>query len=598
MDIVPEDNMVYAEADGTTDLHDQGEDDSSRKFTDLGDWVYELEVKTYPTAQAGVQTKYPSFGTINRQTLIPTDNVLIGGDAKGATQYTVRLVYDFKTEYLMAAWTPSGDITTALKDIDVLLVRHGQDAGQTITFDGGSLKAKKIIGALEFRYNELVEDNTELNAELGVNYNQVSGNWTQETREKLMHFISFPFDVNVRDIFGIYGSYGWDWIVRKYNGAKRAKDGFFLGDGISTFWEDLTLDSVMHANEGYCVVLDNDWVATKYSNMWTNKGKGSSVYLYFPSSTTIGDVEANTDTIIHIPAHQCNYDRPFTNQHGQEVNHKFTDSHWNLMGVPLFTNQSGTESGTPGAVFVGEVDYENNPFKYYFAWNTEDNTYAIANAAEKTFKTMHSYMVQYTGDIKFTGSVPVPASVAARKAPMQGNYKLELQVLNIDEKVLNHTYVELRENACDTFALNEDVYMSPNSRAVNIYTLAGNYDVAANVLSISDHVVPVGLNVKKAGTYTFAMPNNFSGTVTLIDTYTETRTNLAMGDYTVNLPKGVNNERFLLEININNAPTAIDGVTDGSGTLRDGKAHKFIMNGQMYILKNGELFDATGRRVK
>jgi hypothetical protein len=43
-------------------------------------------------------------------------------------------------------------------------------------------------------------------------------------------------------------------------------------------------------------------------------------------------------------------------------------------------------------------------------------------------------------------------------------------------------------------------------------------------------------------------------------------------------------------------PTAIDGVEGGS--LKDGKAHKFIENGLMYILQNGAIFDARGNRVK
>ena len=69
-------------------------------------------------------------------------------------------------------------------------------------------------------------------------------------------------------------------------------------------------------------------------------------------------------------------------------------------------------------------------------------------------------------------------------------------------------------------------------------------------------------------------------------------------DYEVYLNKGTINDRFELEINVNNAPTAIDGVTDGSGSLKDGKAHKFIMNDMLYILKDGVLYDARGNRVQ
>jgi hypothetical protein len=69
-------------------------------------------------------------------------------------------------------------------------------------------------------------------------------------------------------------------------------------------------------------------------------------------------------------------------------------------------------------------------------------------------------------------------------------------------------------------------------------------------------------------------------------------------DFEVTLPKGVVVDRFFLKINIKKVATAIDGVEDGSNTLKDGKAHKFIENGQMYILQNGVIYDAQGKRVK
>ena len=72
--------------------------------------------------------------------------------------------------------------------------------------------------------------------------------------------------------------------------------------------------------------------------------------------------------------------------------------------------------------------------------------------------------------------------------------------------------------------------MMRSSKTADLYTYAGSYDVAANVLSVNNHLVPVGVNVKSAGTYTFSMPSHFDGTVTLIDTYTQMRTNLAIED--------------------------------------------------------------------
>lgn len=557
-------------------------------FVDQENWIYSLKLQAKPGAQISLIAKYNGS---DRYLIGAVDawETIIGGT--GDTQYEISAVYDFKTNRLMTAWKPTGAIADQIKDVDVLIERKYQGGGTTITFnkkgdnDPGSIDAQRVIGALKFDYNDLVGH---------------VASWTPASRAMLMYFISFPFDVNVSDIFGLNTNYGEAFVVRKYNGALRAEKGFFGGDGTETFWEDLPIDSVMHAYEGYCVIMDNEYMNGDVGNVWDYKVAGSSVYLYFPSATKDFGVINSDAKSFTIPAHECKIDRTFS---AGRLNHKYTDSNWNVMGVPIFQNHTGTSTaGTPGAIFTptsiptDTTDYIDNPdLGYFYKWDT-DKSYTVTSAVGFTFKPMHSYLVQYAGTVKFTCAAPTPVEVAARRAPMAENYKMELQVLNSNDEMLNRTYVELREFGIDSFALNEDLFMVTNKHAVNVYTYAGTHDVSANVLSIGNHVVPMGVIVKQAGTYTFTMPSNFSGTVTLIDTQEGTRTNLALSDYIVTLQKGTFNERFFLEIDLNQAPTAIDGV--GDGTLKDGNAHKFIMNGMMYILKDGVIYDARGNCVQ
>jgi hypothetical protein len=262
-----------------------------------------------------------------------------------------------------------------------------------------------------------------------------------------------------------------------------------------------------------------------------------------------------------------------------------------MMGTTLFENKTAF-SIQDGPTIEGET------LQYLYAWNSAGNTLGIQTTLNDTwqFKTMYSYMVQYAGDVVFKGST-INKSVAARRTSDSKNYHVNLE-LTKDDQFVGRTYVELRENAMDSFLLNEDVYMVKNGVNADLYTYAGGYELGANVLTMDNHIVPVGIDVQKAGTYTFSMPSNFSGTVTLIDNFTQTRTNLAVDDYEIALPKGTINDRFELEININKTPTAIDGVDANQGALKDGKAHKFIENDLMYILKDGVLYDARGNRVK
>ena len=68
---------------------------------------------------------------------------------------------------------------------------------------------------------------------------------------------------------------------------------------------------------------------------------------------------------------------------------------------------------------------------------------------------------------------------------------------------------------------------------------------------------------------------------------------MALGDHEVYLERGVDNNRFQLEINIQSSTTSLEG-----NDVKDGGAHKFIENGQMYILQNGVIYDARGNRVQ
>ncbi len=552
-------------------------------FSDLGNWVYQVELDAQPFAAVSLIANY------NGQ-----DRYLIGGadsymqimGGTGSDKYDILAVYDFKTNRLMTVWIPSENITESLQDVDVLLIRHGQDAGRTIVFGtGGALNTNKVIGAIEFHYNELVGH---------------VANWNQASREKLMFDVSFPFDVNVSDIFGLNAAYGEAYAVQKYNGEERAAKGFFQGDGTTTFWQTLSPSDVMKANVGYTIITDNDYFNNDVGHLWDNKSAGSKIYLYFPSASDVGNITSETKTI-PVPEHECKIDRTFTSSRGRTVNHKYTDSNWNMMGVPVFANITGDASGStydPGKVFLTSgYPGETNDFHYFYKWNTEDNGYVITAGAGYEFKSMHSYMVQYAGNVTFTGTAPAPASVAARKAKDEHNYTIDMQLLNDADEVVTHTYVELRGNACDTFALNEDVYMVPGEGDASLYSFAGNYDVAANVLSVDNQVVLLGVDVKKAGLYTFSMPSNFSGKVTLIDNYTGEHVDLSMDDYEVELEKGIISDRFMLDINIEKVTTAIDGANDGA-TLKDGRAHKFLQNGILYILQNGILYDAQGKRVQ
>ena len=551
---------------------------SSITFSDLGNFTYQAEIKAQPGLAGKLTAEYNSNTQYFRGSELAGETILGG---TGDSWQNIVMTYDFKTNRLICAWTPSGDSINGDMAInaDIMIIRKGQDDAQQIVFKTNESKlssVKYIYGVIQLDYNDLVG---------------MMPTWDWWSYGHCMYYISFPFDVLVSDITGV-GTIGQEWRLQRYNGAKRAEKGWFI-DGEKTFWEDLHAGDTLKAYEGYSLLLNRTRFNSSSSSIWENKSYGSSVYLFFPSMNASTGIVADGSVTVHVPAHECTKDQTFINSHGMLVNHKVTDSHWNMLGTPIFadTTAFSMDEGP-------RIDGEYSPLQYVYAWNHYGNTLGIqlTLTTKWKFKAMYSYMVQYAGDVVFKGST-VSKIVAAHRNSEKKNYHVNLE-LTKDEQFIGRTYVQLRENAVDSFLLNEDIYMVRNGVNADLFTYAGGYEAGANVLPIADQTVQVGIAVKKAGTYVFSMPDNFDGEVTLVDTYAQTRTNLAIEDYEIALPTGEITDRFYLEININKTPTAIDGVTDGEGTFKDGKAHKFIMNDMMYILKDGALYDAQGKRVQ
>ena len=169
--------------------------------------------------------------------------------------------------------------------------------------------------------------------------------------------------------------------------------------------------------------------------------------------------------------------------------------------------------------------------------------------------------------------------------------------------MIDRTFVRLSDDEKVTagFEFGEDMTKQFNSRKANIFTIAGNTSLGGNSLPLSTTqttVVPVGVSIKNAGDYIFAIPEGTEGIgVTLVDNETGIRTPLGALDYTVTLQPGDYTGRFVLEISpIAQTPTGIEEPTSNSSLK--GRAQKVMIDGILYIVKDGKIFDARGARVE
>lgn len=524
-----------------------GLEDNEVAFKDMENWLYQLDVKANQNTLVKLTADYNKKTQYFKGSADETEQLIKGSE----DYYTLRLIYDFKTNYLVSGLVGNQTITGNLELEEVMIVRSHHDEAQTLKISGnGSVTAKKAYGVMTFNKDTLNGAGTE--------------------HERALYWVSFPFDVKLNEAFG-FGNYGEHWIMEYYDGKERAEKGLWKEPTYS-YWKYITdpTNYTLEAGQGYVLCLDLDLLGND-SEFWDHEN--TEIALYFPSSEenpiVINNVATQRETI--VPEHECTIIRD---------NREIEDSNWNIIGVPAYTKIAGM---TGGEIF-------------YYRYDASKNEYDPAVTSGFNFNTMHAYMVQYAGTINWIEQATSIAALAARKSPAgkdQYTLRLALQQEGTDH---DHTFIRLQEDkATAEFDMNYDLCKIINSGA-NIYSMIGNVEVAANVLPIEERVIPLGLDIHETGNYTFAMPDGTDGiTATLIDYETGKETNLLLADYTTELREGTNNERFALRVRPNHVATEVENTiqTDGNDNVK-----KYIIDGALYLLRDGKLYDAQGRMVQ
>lgn len=536
-------------------------------FDDMGNWLYQLDV------QANTQTAIKLTAQFNDrvQTFFGDARAAADGeeliDATTPEYHKVRMIYNFKTNHLLVAWLldPQQQVNNENVASDVLIIRENHGEANQLQFKQGlnQMAVKTAYATMTFTNNH-------------VNNNSLSP-W-----QRYEYWVSFPFDVNISDVFG-FGEYGDQWIMQLYDGAERAKKGNWKDS--PSFWKYITnRNYTLQAGVGYVLKLQASKMTNETAFMYSDK-----VSLYFPSTPNADGntiISATPNTQHGIPEHECTIERD---------NRNIYDSHWNLIGVPGYANIAEFKTDAT----LSPVTYDNQQVSFYYAYNAVDNTYQ-ANNATSNFKNMHSYMVQFAGTINWSTKEAIkPAELAARRnsdaEPEKRTLRLEIAQ---GEEMADQTFVQLQqEGATPEFDMNLDLTKIINSGA-NIYTLAGDARIqtAGNVLPMGECIVPVGVKIDAASEYTFRMPDGTEGMVVeLIDYEANTKTNLLLSEYTTTLPKGTHESRFALSVKPDKVATSIENA--GDEVIGD-EVKKYIINGKLFLQKDGILYNAQGHIVR
>ncbi len=577
-------------------------------FEDLGNWVYQIDLKALEGARVKLTSNYRYSSMDHLQYFkgaegdwsnAKTEQIL-GGSANA--YHSLRIVYDFKTNHMLSAWLVDDDTEVDGKraiNTDVMILRSGHDDAKQITFTEGS---------------ELDDVDTVYTA-LELKKSHILGNGSQASKE--FYWVSFPYNVKINDIFGSVGNFNIDWAIQYYNGKKRAKNGYWVDSEPN--WEFFESDTAtLKANEGYVLTLAlSKFLATGSGSKWDNDV--DSLYLYFPSAGKVGTIlETNVTLKMDTVGYTCTIDRRSQAEKDEGTNNinknrTVADSHWHCIGIPSFANASRptgsswtTSEGESSAVTdeddIPNIDKWTSPsLLFLYAWDKETNKLSPVTASSYTFKAMHAYLVQYGNDTIQWKAVSTPSSIVARRRAAIQAQEFRLEISK-NEVVEDQTFIRFADNEGVTagFEFGQDLSKEFNKNSANIYTFADYVPVAGNSMPLDNEqttVLPMGVQIAANGEYTFAMPEGTNGIgVVLLDNIAGTRTNLGLTDYTVNLNAGTYDERFVLEISpIQYIPTDIEETEVGN---QNSAIRKVMADGILYIVKDGKVFDAQGRQVK
>ena len=550
-------------------------------LVDQQNWIYQVDV----TANNSTFIKLVAdYNETTQYFKGDADNYTRLLSSSASTNYKIRLIYDFKSNHLVTAWLAGGKTVGSEQVLgaDMMVIRKNQRPAEQLNFNSTNSKMDEVgTGYAVMTFTKAYIQNLQED-----NVNPLPDAEKKSERERSLYWVSFPFNVKVSDVFG-FGEYAEHWILQYYDGAERAEKGLFSDSG--TYWKYIfDTDTELEAGKGYVLVLDLNKIEFLHG--------ANEVSLYFPSTGALNTISGQLPTAAYVPEYWCNIDREWT-EGETTYHHKYTDSHWNLIGVPGFADITDFN--------VERCWFTQYDASFYYAFDLKNSTYTVASAATN-FQAMYSYMVQFAGTINWVSKtvtgVPQPTELAARRnsnsdEPERVALRLELAQ---GEEVADRTFVQLQqEGATANFDLSLDLTKIMNSGFSNIYTLTDSLkiQVAGNALPMEETVVPVGVNIATAGEYTFRMPDGTEGMVVeLIDYEANTTTNLLLDDYTVNLPTGSNETRFALSIKPEKTATNVGNI---GGTMNDGQGvRKFIIDGKLYLQKDGMLYDAQGHIVR
>ena len=398
------------------------------------------------------------------------------------------------------------------------------------------------------------------------------------------------------------GSDAVDLWVKQYNGATRAST------GKGWVWYNWSADPLnINMGCGYLVAA-----TPKYGRPY--------LIMRFPIGMTLAADEATKDPIA-VTAYGMT---DGALNPGVSAN----NAGWNLIANPFLTSYKKDADGVDGegvaisgSIATGELVPEikdgqptgkyvwdetgGKNVRYVTTYDYATGSYEQHPMSSTTLEPFTGFFIQVAKDsyVKFDASGRQNNIIARRRVENLPD-DMEIGITasfgeDSDETILLLCDDLSRDNALE---FPDESSKIINTGRINFYTFAGVTSMYANGMSYAEGQEwnAAGITPTQSGMYTFRatkVNTNYVKSVLLKDLYTNLEYDLLRNDVEIYLEPGTVDDRFLVKIVLQaeeDMPTALDEINAGINQTPE----KFIYNDKMYILYNGVIYDATGKKVR